>query len=158
VHDAEPVLLAERIASLIATAHAQWSALDERRRMRAFGFRPAVEAGVLKREWRGLQIRISIAGIVAGDDSQTLVFRAADRSLTVGDAPFALPEHETIADVLLELIREYERWVEAREGREERIRRGRDISRDRRPVNALAETRRLQRALGQRARTGSGRP
>jgi hypothetical protein len=140
VHDAEPVLLAERIASLIATAHAQWSALDERRRMRAFGFRPAVEAGVLKREWRGLQIR------------------AADRSLTVGDAPFALPEHETIADVLLELIREYERWVEAREGREERIRRGRDISRDRRPVNALAETRRLQRALGQRARTGSGRP
>ena len=33
--------------------------------MRAFGFRPAVEPGVLKREWRGLAVRVGDHGITA---------------------------------------------------------------------------------------------
>ena len=41
----EPIV--QRLAELLAAAHRIWSAPDERRRMRAFGFRPAVEAGVL---------------------------------------------------------------------------------------------------------------
>ncbi|MDH3724162.1 MAG: hypothetical protein OER93_00225 [Thermoleophilia bacterium] len=149
MNDADDTALTSRIARVIATAHAQWSAPAERRRLRAFGFRPAVEAEVLKREWRGAQIRTSITGIVAVGDGAKLHYRAADGSLTVNEAPFLPAEHRDIANTLLDLIREYERWVEAREGREERIRRGVNISRDRRQVNALAETRRLQRVLDQ---------
>ena len=147
LNDADEPALASRIAGVIATAHAQWSALAERRRLRAFGFRPAVEAGVLKREWQGAQIRLSITGVTIASDGTTLVYGAADDALTVDEEPFSPSRHREIADVLLDLIREYERWVEAREGREERIQRGLNVSRDRRQVNALAETRRLQRVL-----------
>ncbi|HTI32654.1 MAG TPA: hypothetical protein VL422_03190, partial [Miltoncostaea sp.] len=53
----------------------------------------------------------------------------------------------SIIEGLLDLIAAYERWVEAREGRDERITRARPGPQDRRPINALAETRRLQRLL-----------
>ena len=52
-----------------------------------------------------------------------------------------------LIESVLDLISAYERWVEAREGREGRMQRGRSGPPDRRPVNALAETRRLQRLL-----------
>ena len=52
-----------------------------------------------------------------------------------------------LAGAINGLIQGYERWVEAREGREERLRRGHWSSADRRQVNALAETRRLQRLI-----------
>ena len=58
---------------------------------------------------------------------------------------------------LLDLIGAYERWVEAREGREERIQRSAEAFPDRRPVNALAETRRLQRLLHTPRLRGRGR-
>ena len=150
-NDAETAALAARVAALIATAHAQWSALAERRRLRAFGFRPAVEAGVLKREWAGAQVRTSVTGIEVVDGERRLSYRAADGSVSVNDRPFSPVEDREIADVLLRLISEYERWVEAREGRSERIQRGLAVSRDRRRVNALAETRNLQRILTQLA-------
>jgi hypothetical protein len=150
-NDTDESVLTSRIATVIATAHAQWSALAERRRLRAFGFRPAVEPGVLKREWRGAQIRISVTDVSANGATGSLHYQAADRLLTVDGKPFSPAEHREIADTVLDLIREYERWVEAREGREERIQRARNISRDRRQVNALAETRRLQRVLQQLA-------
>jgi hypothetical protein len=146
--------LGERIRSLIGTAHAQWSALAERRRMRAFGFRPAVEQGVLKREWQDMRVRVSILELRAAVDGiGDLAYRAADHSLTVDGRPFSTEGPELgIAERLLELIQEYERWVEAREGRAERIRRGRTVARDPRPVNALAETRRLRQVLNQARR------
>jgi len=56
-------------------------------------------------------------------------------------------DHKGHADAINGLIQGYERWVEAREGREERLRRGHWSAADRRQVNALAETRRLQRLL-----------
>ena len=124
--------------------------------MRAFGFRPAVEAGVLKREWHGLQIRVSGIGIratqpgggelcyVAADGAPILTFDGRQLVEPVGDAIVGSPP---VAGVL-GLLAAYERWVEAREGREERIGRGaRQTAPDRRPLNALAETRRLQRIL-----------
>ena len=43
---------------------------------------------------------------------------------------------------------DYERWVEVREGRASRLRRTESATSDRRPLNAIAETRRLQRLLG----------
>ncbi len=48
----------ERLKALLEATHRQWTSPMERRRMRAFGFRPAVEPGVLKREWRGLAVRV----------------------------------------------------------------------------------------------------
>ena len=49
--------------------------------MRAFGFRPAVEPGVLKREWRGLAVRVSDAGIRAARPGRgELAWIAADRT------------------------------------------------------------------------------
>lgn len=146
-HEADENALAPRISAVISTAHAQWSAMAERRRMRAFGFRPAVEPGVLKREWRGLEVRVAVPGIVARGPDTELLYDASTRELSVDGVPFDLAKHQDSADALLDLIHEYERWVEAREGREGRIQRGRDLARDRRPVNALAETRRLQRVL-----------
>jgi hypothetical protein len=122
--------------------------------MRAFGFRPAVEQGVLKREWQEMRVRVSIVELRAAVDGiGELRYRAADRGLTVDGRPFsATGPGLAIAERLLELIQEYERWVEAREGRAERIRRGRTIARDPRPVNALAETRRLRQVLNQARR------
>ena len=121
--------------------------MAERRRLRAFGFRPAVEPGVLKREWRDVEVRVSVQGILVRGSESEVRFSHLDGELTVDGEPFSAEEHLELATVLLDLIHEYERWIEAREGREERIRRGRDLSRDRRPMNALAETRRLQRVL-----------
>jgi hypothetical protein len=152
-HDA----LDARLPALLEATHRQWSSPDERRRMRAFGFRPAVEPGVLKREWHGLAVRVSLSGIRAarpGDgelawivDSRTLLLDG--EPYPGGGAGLALVEN------LLDLIAAYERWVEAREGREGRIQRGRTGPPDRRPINALAETRRLQRLL--QAPRGRGR-
>lgn len=140
-------LLAARLRNLIESAHGQWSALAERRRMRAFGFRPAVEPGVLKREWESAEVRVSATHLrIREGDSDALVFTAADRSLMVGEAPFAGEGHGlALAETLMRLIHEYERWIEAREGRRRRIERG--ASGTRRPLNTLAEVRQLQRAL-----------
>lgn len=141
--------LPERILGVIATAHGQWSAPPERRRLRAFGFRPAVEEGVLKREWQDAQVRISRDGVTVTEGGRRLEFRAAEQSLTMDGRPFSLDLGRDSAETLIDLIRAYERWIEAREGREQRMQRARSISRDRRPPNALAETRRLQRVLSQ---------
>ena len=138
----------ERLRALLEAAHRQWVSPLERRRMRAFGFRPAVEPGVLKREWRGLAVRVGDAEIRAARPGEgELVFREEGRTLEVDGAPPGGPAGVGLIEGLLDLIAAYERWVEAREGREERIMRARPGPSDRRPVNALAETRRLQRLL-----------
>ena len=95
--------------------------------MRAFGFRPAVEPGVLKREWHGLAVRVSAGGMRAARPGEgELAWIAEGRTLLLDGEPYpgggagiALVEN------LLDLIAAYERWVEAREGREGRIQRGR---------------------------------
>jgi hypothetical protein len=118
--------------------------------MRAYGFRPAVEDGVLKREWHGLSVRVGAEDLRAhhprlGD----LVYRAADEELLFDRAPFDGSETALeIADLLVSLINDYERWIEVREGRASRLRRTEGATSDRRPLNAIAETRRLQRLLG----------
>lgn len=142
-------LLLPRLTGVIESAHGLWAALSERRRLRAFGFRPAVEPGVLKRDWRDLSVRVSITGILARRaDGTVLTFRASNRSLSVnGQALTATRADLDLVSELLDLVHEYERWVEAREGRDERLRRSASVDRDRRPVNTLAETRRLQRML-----------
>ena len=138
-----------RLRGLLETTHRQWTSPDERRRMRAFGFRPAVEPEVLKREWHGLAVRVSTAGIRAAQPGAgELAWVAPDGTLLVDGEPYTgQPEALPLVESLLALIAAYERWVEAREGREERIERGRSTFPDRRPMNALAETRRLQRLL-----------
>ena len=139
----------ERLRTLLEATHQQWTSPDERRRMRAFGFRPAVEPGVLKREWHGLAVRVSISGVRAARPGEgELAWLAEGRTLLLDGQPYGgEPAGIGLVESLLELIASYERWVEAREGREERIGRGRALPSDRRPVNALAETRRLQRLL-----------
>jgi hypothetical protein len=142
--------LLEPLQHLLDTAHTLWSNADERRRMRYFGFRPAVEIGVLKREWHGMSVRISAGALrVAHPGFGELVFHADDRAVLLDGV--ALKPGDAGRDIvrqLLDLIQSYERWVEAREGRQERINRGHtaDASRSR-PLNPLAETRRLQRRL-----------
>ncbi len=140
-------ILAARLRNLFAATHAQWSVLAERRRMRAFGFRPAVEPGVLKREWESAEVRVSATHLRIHDgESLRLTFSAADQTLETNDAPFvATGPALALAETLMRLIHEYERWVEAREGRRQRIERA--PSGKRRPFNALAEVRQLQRAL-----------
>jgi hypothetical protein len=149
----------DRLRSLLEATHLRWTAPDERRRMRAFGFRPAVEPGVLKRDWHGLAVRVSEAGIRAARPGRgELAWIAADHTLLVDGAPYTGGRGGVgLIQELLDLISAYERWVEAREGREGRIRRGVEAIPDRRPVNALAETRRLQRMLHTPARRGRGR-
>lgn len=139
----------EQLRTLLETAHALWSAPDERRRMRYFGFRPAVEPGVLKREWHGLGVRISGAGLrVARPGVGEIVYRAEDGALLLDGGPFApTPAATEVVRQILDLVQAYERWVEARVGRQERISRGSTGDEDRRPRNALAETRRLQRIM-----------
>jgi hypothetical protein len=122
----------------------------ERRRMRAYGFRPAVEEGILKRDWHGLGVR------VGADDLRSrhprlgeLAYHPADEDLLFNGAPFDGSEAALeIADLLVSLINDYERWIEVREGRASRLRRTENATSDRRPLNAIAETRRLQRLLG----------
>jgi len=139
----------ERLRALLEVTHRQWTSTDERRRMRAFGFRPAVEPSVLKREWHGLAVRVSAGGMRAARPGEgELAWLAETRTLLLDGGPFAgSAEGMRLVESLLGLIAAYERWVEAREGRDERIQRGRAGAPDRRPVNALAETRRLQRLL-----------
>lgn len=138
-----------RLPGLLEATHLQWSSPAERRRMRAFGFRPAVEPGILKREWHGLAVRVSTAGVRAAlPGAGELVWDAAERAVMLDGEPYRnTPGGLALVESLLDLIAAYERWVEAREGREERIERGRSALPDRRPVNALAETRRLQRLI-----------
>lgn len=138
-----------RLRSLLEATHRQWLSPDERRRMRAFGFRPAVEPGVLKREWHGLAVRVSANGMRAARPGEgELAWLAESRTLLLNGEPFTGDgAGMNLVESLLGLIAAYERWVEAREGREERMLRGRTGLPDRRPVNALAETRRLQRML-----------
>jgi hypothetical protein len=142
--------LLEPLQHLLETAHTVWSDADERRRMRFFGFRPAVEAGVLKREWHGMSVRISTNALrVAQPGIGEIVYSADDRMVLLDGA--ALEPGDAGRDIvrqLLDLIQSYERWVEAREGRQERINRGHTADGSRaRPLNPLAETRRLQRRL-----------
>jgi len=141
--------IAARLVPLLDSTHKVWSSPQERRRLRAFGFRPAVEEGVLKREWDGAQVRVGpdALRVVAEDGSGTLAWSPAT-GLTLDDGPFApTGAGIALAGAVNGLIQGYERWVEAREGREERLRRGHWSSADRRQVNALAETRRLQRLI-----------
>lgn len=118
--------------------------------MRAYGFRPAVEGGVLKREWHGLSVRVGAEEIRARHPRLgELVYRPVDEELLFGGAPFDGSEAALeIADLLVSLVNDYERWVEVREGRASRLRRTESATSDRRPLNAIAETRRLQRLLG----------
>jgi hypothetical protein len=131
-------------------AHMLWLQPAERRRMRAYGFRPAVEDGVLKREWHQLAVRVSAPEIRARHAVYgELAFRAEDDELLFNGAPFDGSEAALkIAELVVSLINDYERWIEVREGRASRLRRTESIPSDRRPLNAIAETRRLQRMLG----------
>jgi hypothetical protein len=139
-----------RLEGLLETAHALWSAPEERRRMRAYGFRPAVEAGVLKREWHGMSVRISSTTFrVTRPGTGELVYRAGDRAVLLNGEPFEVTEASLeLVRQVLDLVQNYERWVEVREGRQGRIDRLANVQlSDRRQINALAETRRLQRML-----------
>ncbi len=138
-----------RLRTLLEATHRQWGSPDERRRMRAFGFRPAVEPGVLKREWHGLAVRVSGGGIrAARPGSGELAWLSEPRTLLLdGDPYLGGGAGIDLIESLLDLISAYERWVEAREGREGRMLRSHTDSSRRRPVNTLAETRRLQRLL-----------
>lgn len=138
-----------QLAVLLETAHTLWGQPDERRRMRYFGFRPAVEQGVLKREWHGMQVRVSSNTLRAAlPGAGELVYRGGDRTVLLDGGPFAPTEGGLeLVRQLMDLIQSYERWVESREGREERIARGAQTGPDARPLNALAETRRMQRLL-----------
>jgi hypothetical protein len=122
--------------------------------LRSYGFRPAVEEGVLKREWHGLTVRVGPTGVVALDPSRgELAYDATREELRFnGDPSDASAKALETAELLVSLINDYERWVEVREGRASRLRR--TATTDRRPLNAIAETRRLQRLLG----TAWGRP
>lgn len=147
-----------RLRELIESTHLQWTSPGERRRMRAFGFRPAVEPGVLKREWHGLSVRVSESGLrAARPGAGELAWVASDRALLLDGEPFAGRSGVDLVQELLGLIGAYERWVEAREGREGRIQRTAEARPDRRTVNALAETRRLQRLLHTPRARGRGR-
>lgn len=150
----------DRMPGLLAAAHAVWASPEERRRMRAFGFRPAVESGVLKREWRGAAVRVSEACLRLRRPDGRLELHLEPGgvpTLLLDGAPLEPGDAEgPLVATALDLVGSYERWVEAREGRRERIDRAlRTTDTDRRPVNALAETRRLQRLL--QAPRGRGR-
>jgi hypothetical protein len=149
--------LLEPLRHLLESAHTVWANADERRRMRFFGFRPAVEAGVLKREWHGMSIRVSPATLlVARPGDGDVAYRASDRSAFIDGRPLQAGDAGSdIVREVLDLIESYERWVEAREGRQERINRGHAANGPRRrPLNPLAETRRLQRLLQTPRRPG----
>ena len=141
--------ITERLVPLLDSTHQVWASPQERRRLRAFGFRPAVESNVLKREWHGTQVRVGpdALRVVSEDGLGELAWRP-ELGLTLDARPFEdTPQGIALADAVNSLIQSYERWIEAREGREERLKRGHWSSADRRQVNALAETRRLQRLL-----------
>jgi hypothetical protein len=143
----------ERLVPLLDSTHQVWASPQERRRLRAFGFRPAVETSVLKREWHGTQVRIGpdALRVLTEDGTGELAWRP-ELGLTLDGRPFEPSRNGiALAEAINGLIQSYERWIEAREGREERLKRGHWSAADRRQVNALAETRRLNRLL-----TGGG--
>ena len=150
--DDRTAAITERLVPLLDSTHQVWSTAQERRRLRAFGFRPAVEPGVLKREWQDTQVRVGPDDLrVVADDGSGELGWSPRAGLTLDDGPFrATPSAIQLTDSINSLIHGYERWVEAREGREERLRRGHWSAADRRQVNALAETRRLQRLIAGR--------
>jgi hypothetical protein len=131
-------------------AHTLWLQPAERRRMRAYGFRPAVEDGVLKRDWHQLAVRVSAGGVRAlHAELGEFAYRAEDDELLFNRTPFDGSEAALrVAELVVSLINDYERWIEVREGRASRLRRTESVGSDRRPLNAIAETRRLQRMLG----------
>jgi hypothetical protein len=144
----------KELTPIVAMAHSIWMQPAERRRLRSYGFRPAVEERVLKREWHGLTVRVGPTEIVARHPSYgELTFDADAEELRFdGDPSATSPKALETAEMLVSLINDYERWVEVREGRASRLRR--TATTDRRPLNTIAETRRLQRMLG----TAWGRP
>jgi hypothetical protein len=161
--DADPVdavgtALVERLTRLLGGAVDVWGSPAERRRMRLFGFRPAVEDGVLKRDWHGLAVRVRAGRLsVTDEDGRKLTYTTDDGVVRLDGEPFQ-PSVEglTLVEPLVSLVENYERWVEAREGRDERLKRARAASLDKRPMNALAETRRLRRIFTQtRGRAGT---
>lgn len=95
-----------------------------------------------------MQVRVSPDVLRIVDQTGRELAWRPEAGLTLDGGAFApTPEGIGLADALNNLIQSYERWIEAREGREERLRRGHWSAADRRQVNALAETRRLQRLL-----------
>lgn len=151
------------LPELLAATHAVWASAEERRRLRAFGFRPAVEPGVLKREWRGMAVRVAASGLLLvrpnGGELRLHAPGDAPPALLLDGAPLGPGDAEApLVAAALDLVGAYERWVEAREGRRERIERSvRPAGLEhRRPLNALAETRRLQRLLQPPRRSGRG--
>lgn len=147
----------EQIVPITRVAYDVWRQPGERRRMRAYGFRPSAhKEGVLKREWHQITVRVGPNRIRATHaELGELIFRNEDSALLFNGRPFDdSPAALEIANLLVSLINDYERWVEVREGRASRLRRTRSVTSDPRPINAIAETRRLQRLLG----TAWGRP
>lgn len=148
-----------QILPIARVAYDVWMQPGERRRMRAYGFRPSAhEEGTLKRDWHGTSIRVGTNGILATHARiGELRYDPGLGALLFNQKPFddSAAALEA-ADNLVSLINDYERWVEMREGRASRLRRTKTASlpSDPRPVNAIAETRRLQRMLG----TAWGRP
>ena len=140
----------QELVPIVRMAHMLWLQPAERRRMRAYGFRPAVEDGVLKREWHQMAVRVSAHEIRARHAAHgQLAYVAEDDELVFNRAPFDGSDAALkIAELVVSLINDYERWIEVREGRASRLRRTESIPSDRRPLNAIAETRRLQRMLG----------
>ena len=138
----------EHLTALVRGALDTWTRPQERRRMRLFGFRPAVEAGVLKREWKDLRVRVKPGLLTAAVPGIGAVSYAAGEGVLLFDErPFRPTKRPmAVAGQLVDLIESYERWVEAREGRDGRLSRG-GPTMERRPYNALAETRRLRRIM-----------
>lgn len=141
----------------MAEAHRLWTSPLERRRVRAFGFRPAVEPGVLKREWHDLRVRVSEETLrVAQPGVGELFYDADEKTLLLdGEAFEPTAKSRRLVAAVLGLIQDYERWVEAREGRDERIARTARSSAGqgrRTPYNPLAEARRVHRLLIPRTR------
>lgn len=126
--------------------------------MRAFGFAPAQEEGVLKREWKGLQVRVDAERlrVIRPAGGEIMHLASTNEATLDGGAVSPTPIAVEIIRGLVDLIRSYERWVEVREGRDGRLGRGPWVGPDRRPYNALAETRRLQRLLAQSSRATRG--
>ncbi len=148
-----------QIVPIARVAYDVWMQPGERRRMRAYGFRPSArEDGTLKRDWHGTNVRVGVDGVLAVNKRLgELRYDSHSGSLLFNQAPFDdSPAALEAADNLVSLINDYERWIEMREGRASRLRRTKSASlpSDPRPVNAIAETRRLQRMLG----TAWGRP
>jgi hypothetical protein len=141
----------EELIPLLDAALGVWSSPGERRRMRAFGSQPsASDPSVLRRDWHGVEVRVGPGRLWARrrGEQDLLGYEAGAGALLLNGEPFEpRPSGLALAESLVELIQAYERWVEAREGREGRLGRGHWSGPDRRPINALAETRRVQRLL-----------